>query len=291
MEQSPSWKAYISSANQEISCFLGNPNAHYLFHNIPPPVQILSQINPFHATPTYLSTIHFNIILLSMSRSFKWPLSLMIPPSQKTLYALHYSPIEVTFPNHPFHLNKTKCAYLYEFINTCLECLTCQSDLLNNKTGLISAQTKRSVCFSFVVCEWWRSEGYSWLNIVQVWKCARWVMFVRQVGLHLKWSLTSLDLIESWNCWILNLKILHYRLSWNLTSGFEMLLAQGLSNAEKETLIEIPQGRWSSKGSTFSSPSVFTCLMWSWDKHKLFSLNSNGRCVFHEAGTECLSII
>jgi len=57
-----------------------------------------------------------------------------------------------------------------------------------------------------------------------------------------------------------------------------MLLAQGVSNAEKEILIVTTQGWGGSKGLTLCSPLVFTCLIWSRDKHKLFSLNSNGRC-------------
>ena len=76
------------------------------------------------------------------------------PPKKKEpLYALHCCRTDVTFPTHPFYINKNKCAYLYEFFNTCLECLMCQSDLLNNKTGLISAQSKRRLYFSFFVWE------------------------------------------------------------------------------------------------------------------------------------------
>ena len=49
MEQSRSWKANRFSGSQEIDRILLNPNVHYHVYKGPPPVPILSPINPLHA--------------------------------------------------------------------------------------------------------------------------------------------------------------------------------------------------------------------------------------------------
>jgi hypothetical protein len=106
MEQSPSWEANSSSASQEIPRILWNPKCHYRIHNRPPPVPVLSQINPVHASPLHFLEIHFNIILPSPLRSSKWSLSTRSVPSNPCMhlsffpYVLHVSPFYYSWSDH-----------------------------------------------------------------------------------------------------------------------------------------------------------------------------------------------
>jgi hypothetical protein len=66
---SPSWETASCAVTQEFSNILRNAKVHYRVHEIPRMVPILSQIDQVHTTPSYLSKIHFNIILPRKSRT------------------------------------------------------------------------------------------------------------------------------------------------------------------------------------------------------------------------------
>jgi len=103
MEEIPSWEANRYSAGQ-IPHTLWNPKFHYLFHTCPPPVPILSQLDPVNAPTSHFRKISLNIILPSRPGFAKWPLSLRVS-YQNPVYTCSL-PIRATGPVHLILLDK-----------------------------------------------------------------------------------------------------------------------------------------------------------------------------------------
>jgi hypothetical protein len=72
MEQSSSWEANRSPANQEYLRFLGKQKVRYSTYNSPPPLLVLSYSDPVRDLHPHFSKIHFSIIFPSTRGSFKF---------------------------------------------------------------------------------------------------------------------------------------------------------------------------------------------------------------------------
>jgi hypothetical protein len=94
MVQSP-WEANRFAASQEISRILWNPKVDYLIHKCPPPVSILSQLNPVHTPTSHILKIRLNYLRLGLPRGL-FPSGFLT----KTLHTTLSSPLSTTCPAH-----------------------------------------------------------------------------------------------------------------------------------------------------------------------------------------------
>jgi hypothetical protein len=87
MELSPSWQATSCAAIQELPYILWNPKIYYHVHKISPLVPILSQMNPVHATQSYVRSI------LILSNHLRLGLPSGLFPSSIPTNAFFFGPI------------------------------------------------------------------------------------------------------------------------------------------------------------------------------------------------------
>jgi hypothetical protein len=102
------WEANRFSATQEIPRILWHLKIFYRIHNCPPPIPILSQLDPVHTATSQLRKIYLNITFPSTPGTPKWSVLSQVSPPKLCIClsslpnALNAQPIYGIIPNLPW---------------------------------------------------------------------------------------------------------------------------------------------------------------------------------------------
>jgi hypothetical protein len=84
----------------QLTTWRKNPKVHHRTHNIPPPVPILSQLNPVHTLQASLPKIHSDAILPPTTWSSEWSLSFGLSHENVVLLSLFSHACHMPRPPH-----------------------------------------------------------------------------------------------------------------------------------------------------------------------------------------------
>jgi len=151
MEQSPFRDADWFSSSQEVPHILWNLKVHYCIHKCPPPIPILSQIDPVHAPPSHFLMMYLNIILTSMPGSSKWSLGLRLTDQNPVCISALPHTCCMPYPSHSSrfdHLNNigwryrslssSLCSFLHSLVTASLLGPNILNTLFSNTLSLHS---------------------------------------------------------------------------------------------------------------------------------------------------------